>query len=84
LGEEFQCGVCYECQVCVQCEKYGGGRMAQQMPPVQRQIRAPQPVMPQPQMQFQPLTEERVREIILEMLIQYGLVKGSERRRELR
>jgi hypothetical protein len=80
-GGEVQCLECYTCQVCVSCEKYGGA--GGQAPPQQM---APMPLrQPAPQ---HLLTEEDIRRIVkeamLEVLIQLGLVKPQERKRELK
>jgi hypothetical protein len=94
VGEdkEVQCGVCYTCQLCVTCEKYGeirGQPIPQQPPQEQRMpvIRPPPQQMPQP-MPTQLLTAEEIRRIVkeamLEVLIQLGLAKPCERKRELK
>jgi len=51
---------------------------------VPQQEGVPQAIQPRPQIQASTLTEEKVREIVLEMLIHYGLIKPQERMREIR
>jgi trimethylamine:corrinoid methyltransferase-like protein len=88
VGEdkEVQCGVCYTCQLCVTCEKYGEirGQPAPQQPPQEQRM----PVIRPPPMPMQPLTAEEIRRIVkeamLEVLVQLGLAKPSERKREIK
>jgi len=88
MAARLPCRICYTCQVCISCEKYGEGAVVEGQPPMPVQQPQLQPPMPMPMpiqppmpMPVQPLTEERVREIILEMLIQFGLVKPQQQRR---
>lgn len=81
------CRVCYECEKCFTCERECGicitcevGVARQPQPsrrPAQPQPQpSRRPVQPQPQ----PLTAEDVKHIILETLIQLGLIKPAKRR----
>jgi hypothetical protein len=95
-NEEVQCGICYTCQTCVTCEKYGEvrGQATTQAPPQEQRmpvIRPPPQQMPMqiPQpMPTQLLTVEDIRRIVkeamLEVLLQLGLVKPQEKKRELK
>ena len=85
VGEdkEIQCRICYTCQSCVTCEKYGEQMMpAIRPPPQQMPMQMPQ------QTPTQLLTAEEIRiivkEAMIEALIQLGLVKPCERKRELK
>jgi len=91
MQRQLPCRVCYTCQVCVSCEVYGefGRREGEPAPPVETPFQVERPIspapMPRPQPQFMqqpipPLTEERVREIVFEILTQLGLVKPPQRR----
>jgi hypothetical protein len=65
---ELVCGVCYSCQVCVECEAF------------KPRAGTPQPFCPTPppqQVRGEEL-ERIVREIVLQVLIELGLVKGRE------
>ncbi|MCS7387200.1 MAG: SMC-Scp complex subunit ScpB [archaeon GB-1867-005] len=82
----MSCKVCYECEKCFTCERQCGICVAcevgvapqpqpQRMPPQQRR-----PAQP-PRMQIQqPITREEVKEIILETLIELGVIKPAKRR----
>lgn len=83
------CGICYTCQVCVTCEKYGcqvGEATVppqQQWIPQQQQWIPVQPIMPQPRppmYQQQALDEKRIREIVIEVLIELGLISVKGRK----
>jgi len=68
------CGVCYECERCFKCEKFGPTPMRQ---PVRRPPQPPPPVCT-PQM---PMTDEqRIRQIVLEILIELGLIPEARKR----
>jgi hypothetical protein len=91
-NEEAQCGICYTCQLCVTCEKYGDirGQATTQQPPQEQRmpvIRPPPMPMPQP-MPTQLLTIDDIRRIVkeamFEVLLQLGLVKPQDKKRELK
>jgi len=85
------CVKCYTCQVCITCEKYGcqvgeaGAPQQLTVPPQQQWIVqpqqqwTPQPQQPIPTM-LPPQFEKRVREIIIEVLTELGLIEVKGRR----
>ena len=89
---EEGCGICFSCQVCVECEVFGPMPRRRQPPimaPPQPPVIAPPqpqpmqpPSMPWPQ---QPPTqipkeelEKTIREIVMQILIELGLVKEKK------
>ncbi|MEM2163727.1 MAG: hypothetical protein QXR62_04805 [Candidatus Bathyarchaeia archaeon] len=89
------CVKCYTCQVCITCEKYGcqvgetnPPQWAETVPPEQ-QFTAPQTpptrlivpqTPPRPIVQPQMIDEKRIREIVIEVLIELGLIEVKGRR----
>jgi len=78
-NEEAQCGICYTCQTCVTCEKYGEIK-GQATTPV---IRPPPQQMPTQLLTIEDI-KRIVKEAMLEALLQLGLVKPHEKKRELK
>lgn len=72
-----ECGKCFECEVCIRCEKFG--------PPAQRQPAGAQPVVCRPQGPPHPLQidEQRIRQIVLEILIELGLIPEARKRAKI-
>jgi len=72
-----ECGKCFECEVCIKCEKFS--------PPAQRPTQRPpariQPPVCRPQQP--PLDEQRVRQIVLEILIELGLIPEARKRAKI-
>ena len=72
------CGRCFECEVCYTCEKFGP---PPQTPPA-RPPAQPQPAVCRPQAPPQPpvIDEQRIRQIVLEILIELGLIPEARKR----
>ena len=78
----MSCGSCYECQNCFTCQKECGICIACEVGVAEREVK-PQPQIRQMRQPIQPqpsLTREEIREIVMEILIQLGLVKQPRRR----
>jgi len=72
----MSCGYCYECQVCITCEKFGP---RQQIPkPPRMPVQSCVPIQRQ-----MPLTEEKVREIVMEILIAHGLIQPKQEHKSI-
>jgi len=76
-----ECGKCFGCEVCIKCEKFGP--QAPRQPA--RQPIGVQPAVCRPQgfPQPPPIDEQRIRQIVLEILIELGLIPEARKRAKI-